>query len=240
MTEFPLWTTLALGFVLGLRHALDADHLAAVSTFVTEERSLLRSSLIGVSWGLGHTAALLVFGLGVAAFRFALTPRFSQFLEFLVGCMLVLLGGNVLYKLAKGRALHVHTHAHDGGPHTHLHMHAAEAGHDHPHQHRTLRLNGRPFVVGVVHGLAGTAALMMLVVSAIPSLWLAAGYILIFGVGSIGGMTVMSLLMTVPLTLAARRLGLIERLIRLAAGLFSLVFGLYLVWEVGLIQSLLG
>jgi ABC-type nickel/cobalt efflux system permease component RcnA len=234
-----MWTTLALGFVLGLRHALDADHLAAVSTFVTEERSLLRSSLIGVSWGLGHTAALLVFGLGVAAFRFALTPRFSQFLEFLVGCMLVLLGGNVLYKLAKGRALHVHTHAHDGGAHTHLHMHAAEAGHDHPHQHRTLRLGGRPFVVGVVHGLAGTAALMMLVVGAIPSLLLAAGNILIFGVGSIGGMTVMSLLMTVPLTLAARRLGLIERLIRLAAGLFSLGFGLYLTWEVGLIQSLL-
>jgi ABC-type nickel/cobalt efflux system permease component RcnA len=240
LTEFPLWTTLALGFVLGLRHALDADHLAAVSTFVTEERSLLRSSLIGVSWGLGHTAALLVFGLGVAAFRFALTPRFSQFLEFLVGCMLILLGGNVLYKLAKGRALHVHTHAHDGGAHTHLHLHPAAAGHDHPHQHRSLRLGGRPFVVGVVHGLAGTAALMMLVVGAIPSLWLAAGYILIFGVGSIGGMTVMSLLMTVPLTLAARRLGLIERLIRLAAGLFSLIFGLYLVWEVGLIQSLLG
>jgi ABC-type nickel/cobalt efflux system permease component RcnA len=239
MTEFPVWTTLALGFVLGLRHALDADHLAAVSTFVTEERSLLRSSLIGVSWGMGHTAALLVFGLGVAAFRFALTPRFSQFLEFLVGCMLVLLGGNVLYKLAKGRALHVHAHAHDGGAHTHLHLHAAEAGHDHPHQHRTLRLGGRPFVVGVVHGLAGTAALMMLVVGAIPSLWLAAGYILIFGVGSIGGMTVMSLLMTVPLTLAARRLGLIERLIRLAAGLFSLGFGLYLAWDVGLIQSLL-
>jgi ABC-type nickel/cobalt efflux system permease component RcnA len=240
MTEFPLWTTLTLGFVLGLRHALDADHLAAVSTFVTEERSLLRSSLIGVSWGLGHTAALLVFGLGVAAFRFALTPRFSQFLEFLVGCMLVLLGGNVLYKLAKGRALHVHTHAHDGGPHTHLHLHPAAAGHDHPHQHRSLRLGGRPFVVGVVHGLAGTAALMMLVVGAIPSLWLAAGYILIFGVGSIGGMTVMSLLMSVPLALAAQRLKLVERLIRLAAGLFSLVFGLYLVWEVGLIQSLLG
>lgn len=239
LTEFPLWTTLTLGFVLGLRHALDADHLAAVSTFVTEERSLLRSSLIGVSWGLGHTAALLVFGLGVAAFRLVMTPRFSQFLEFLVGCMLVLLGGNVLYKLAKGRALHVHTHAHDGGPHTHLHLHAAAAGHDHPHQHRTLRLGGRPFVVGVVHGLAGTAALMMLVVGAIPSLWLAAGYILIFGVGSIGGMTVMSLLMSVPLALAAQRLKLVERLIRLAAGLFSLVFGLYLVWEVGLIQSLL-
>ena len=236
-TQFPVWTTLALGFVLGLRHALDADHLAAVSTFVTEERSLLRSSLIGVSWGVGHTAALLVFGLGVAAFRLTLTPRFSEWLEFLVGCMLVLLGGNVLYKLVKGRALHAHAHAHDGAAHTHLHVHAGEAGHDHPHQHRTLRLGGRPFVVGVVHGLAGTAALMMLVVGALPSLLLAAGYILIFGVGSIGGMTVMSLLMTVPLALAARRLALIERLIRLGAGLFSLGFGLFLIWEVGLIQS---
>jgi ABC-type nickel/cobalt efflux system permease component RcnA len=238
-TQFPVWTTLALGFVLGLRHALDADHLAAVSTFVTEERNLLRSSLIGVSWGMGHTAALLVFGLGVAAFRLALTPRFSQFLELLVGCMLVLLGGNVLYKLAKGRALHAHAHAHDGAAHTHLHMHASEAGHDHQHQHRTLRLGGRPFVVGVVHGLAGTAALMMLVVGAIPSLLLAAGYILIFGVGSIGGMTVMSLLMTVPLALAARRLALVEQLIRLAAGLFSLGFGLFLAWEVGLVHLLL-
>lgn len=238
-TQFPVWTTLALGFVLGLRHALDADHLAAVSTFVTEERNLLRSSLIGVSWGMGHTAALLVFGLGVAAFRLALAPRFSQFLELLVGCMLVLLGGNVLYKLAKGRALHAHAHAHDGAAHTHLHMHASEAEHDHQHQHRTLRLGGRPFVVGVVHGLAGTAALMMLVVGAIPSLLLAAGYILIFGVGSIGGMTVMSLLMTVPLALAARRLALVEQLIRLAAGLFSLGFGLFLAWEVGLVHLLL-
>jgi ABC-type nickel/cobalt efflux system permease component RcnA len=175
--------------------------------------------------------------LGVAAFRLALTPRFSQFLEFVVGCMLILLGGNVLFKLAKGRALHAHSHVHDGATHAHLHMHTGETGHD--HQHRTLRLRGRPFVVGVVHGLAGTAALMMLVVGVLPSLLLAAGYILIFGVGSIGGMTVMSLLMTVPLALAARRLALMGRLIRLGAGLFSLGFGVYLTWDVGLIQSLL-
>jgi Zn-dependent membrane protease YugP len=153
--------------------------------------------------------------------------------------MLIVLGGNVLFKLVKGRALHAHSHVHDGATHAHLHMHASETGHDHQHQHRTLRLRGRPFVVGVVHGLAGTAALMMLVVGALPSLLLAAGYILIFGVGSIGGMTVMSLLMTVPLALAARRLALMGRLIRLGAGLFSLGFGVYLTWDVGLIQSLL-
>lgn len=237
-SDFSIWSTLALGFVLGLRHALDADHLAAVSTFVSEEKSLLRSSLIGVSWGMGHTAALLVFGLLVAGFRLALTPRFSQVLEFLVGCMLVILGLNVLVKLARSSALHVHAHQHDGLEHKHLHLHVAEPAHQHQHQHRTLRLGGRPFVVGVVHGLAGTAALMMLVVGALPSVLLAAAYILIFGVGSIGGMTVMSLLMSVPLALAARRLQIVERLIRLVAGLFSLGFGGYLTWEVGLIQAL--
>jgi sulfite exporter TauE/SafE len=236
--DFPIWTTLALGFVLGLRHALDADHLAAVSTIVTEERSLLRSSLVGVFWGAGHTAALLVFGLAMAAFRVALTPRLSQFLEFVVGCMLIYLGANVLLKLVKGQAIdvHAHDHQHQGVAHSHLHLHLGKT--EHTHEHRTLRLGGRPFVVGVVHGLAGTAALMMLVVGAIPSLFLAAGYILIFGVGSIGGMVVMSLLMTLPLALAAQRVRLIERVIRLAAGLFSLGFGLFLIWDVGLIQSL--
>jgi hypothetical protein len=237
MTEFPVWTTLALGFVLGLRHALDADHLAAVSTFVSQERSLLRSSLIGVYWGMGHTAALLVFGMGVAVFRLVLTPRMSQFLEFLVGCMLILLGANVLRNLLKRNALHAHTHQHDGVEHSHLHWHLGSL--EHEHRHRTLRLGGRPFVVGVVHGLAGTAALMMLVVGAIPSLLLAAGYILIFGVGSIGGMMAMSLLMSVPLVLATRRLGLMERLIRFGAGLFSLGFGVFLAWDIGLIQALL-
>lgn len=238
--DFPIWSTLALGFVLGLRHALDADHLAAVSTFVTEEKNLLRSSLIGVAWGMGHTAALLIFGLAVAAFRLALTPRFSQFLEFIVGCMLVVLGANVLLKLAQSSALHAHTHAHDGVEHTHLHVHVAEREHphQHQHQHRTLRLGGRPFMVGIVHGLAGTAALMVLVVGALPSMLLTALYIVIFGVGSIGGMMVMSILMTVPIALAVQRLRLLERLIRLAAGLFSLGFGGYLAWEVGLIQSL--
>jgi len=239
-SDFPIWTTLALGFVLGLRHALDADHLAAVSTFASEEKSLLRSSMIGVSWGMGHTAALLVFGLAVAAFRLALTPRLAQVLEFIVGLMLIGLGANVLFKLWKGSALHAHAHSHDGVEHKHLHVHVAEPRHEHPHQHqhRTLRLGGRPFMVGVVHGLAGTAALMMLVVGTLPSLLLAAIYILVFGVGSIGGMVVMSVLISVPLAIAASRLRMVERGIRIAAALFSLGFGGYLAWDVGLIQSL--
>lgn len=235
--NFPLWTTLALGFVLGLRHALDADHLAAVSTFVSEEKQLWRSSLVGVFWGIGHTAALLVFGLLIALFRLTVNARMSQVLEFLVGCMLVFLGANVLLRLFKGQAVHVHAHEHDGVPHTHLHFHTQAS--EHTHHHQVLRVGGRPFIVGVVHGLAGTAAVMLLVVGAIPSLLLALGYILIFGLGTIGGMMAMSLLMGVPLALAARRATLLERGIRLVAGLFSLGFGIFLAWDVGLIQTLL-
>jgi ABC-type nickel/cobalt efflux system permease component RcnA len=237
MAEFPIWTTLVLGFVLGLRHALDADHLAAVSTFVSQERSFVRTSLIGAFWGMGHTVALLVFGMGVALFRLTLTPRLTQFLEFLVGCMLILLGANVLFRVLQKRQLHVHTHEHDGVEHSHLHLHAGNP--EHAHLHHTLKLGGRPFVVGVVHGLAGTATLMVLVVGAIPSLLVAAGYILVFGLGSIGGMMAMSLLLTVPLALAVRRLSFLERATRVTAGLFSLGFGLFLTWDVGLIQSLL-
>ncbi len=235
---FPIWTTLLLGFVLGLRHALDGDHLAAVSTFASEEKNLWRSSLIGVYWGLGHTTALLVFGMLIAIFRLAVSPRLSQALEFAVGLMLVFLGLNVIRKLLRGDKVHVHSHTHDGATHSHLHFHVFSA--EHGHAHHVLRVGGRPFVVGVVHGLAGTAAIMLMVVSAIPSLLLACAYIVIFGIGSIGGMMLMSTLMSVPLALAARRVSLVDRGIRLAAGLFSVGFGIFLAWDVGLLQTLLG
>ena len=239
--EFPIWATLALGFVLGLRHALDADHLAAVSTFASEERNLLRSSLIGVYWGAGHTAALVAFGSLIMALRLAVTPRLTQFLEFAVGCMLVILGANVLRKLGKASAIHAHTHEHDPAErgHSHLHVHLGDAGH--VHEHRVIRLGGQPFVVGIVHGLAGTAAVLLVVVGAIPSVLLALGTILIFGAGSIGGMMAMSLLMSLPLALAAGRVAPlcgVERGLRLAAGAFSLGFGVFLAWNVGFVQAM--
>ena len=237
-SNFPALATLALGFVLGLKHALDADHLAAVSTFVSETRSPLRSSLIGIFWGLGHTAALLVFGLVIAVFRLAVTARLAQALEFLVGCMLVFLGLNALLGLAKAQTIHVHTHEHDGARHSHLHFHLGDS--DHVHHHHVLKLGGKPFVVGIVHGLAGTAALMLFVLGAIPSLLLAVCYILVFGIGSIGGMVGVTLLMGVPLALAGRRAKVLEHTVRLAAGVFSLGFGVFLMWKVGLVQALLG
>ena len=235
--DFPVWATLALGFVLGLRHALDADHVAAVATFATEEKSLWRSSLIGAYWGAGHTAALLIFGALIVALKLVITERISQFLEFSVGCMLIVLGANVLRKMMRTAGIHVHTHQNDGARHSHLHVHLGNP--EHEHRHHVLRVAGRPFVVGVVHGLAGTAAVLLLVVGAIPSALLALGTILIFGMGTIGGMMAMSLLMSVPLALAAGRIKAAERVLRFSAGVFSLAFGAFLAWDVGFIQALM-
>jgi high-affinity nickel permease len=234
---FPVVATLALGFVLGLRHALDADHVAAVATFSTEERNLWRSSLVGAYWGAGHTAALLVFGAAIVALKLVITERMSQFLEFAVGLMLIVLGANVLRKMMRQTAIHVHTHEHDGTRHSHLHVHLADAKHE--HKHHVIRVAGRPFVVGVVHGLAGTAAVLLLVVGAIPSALLALGTIIIFGVGTIGGMMAMSVLMSVPLVYAAGRVNMVERILRFIAGAFSLGFGVFLAWDVGFLQALL-
>jgi ABC-type nickel/cobalt efflux system permease component RcnA len=233
---FPMGATLGLGFVLGLRHALDPDHLAAVSTLVSDERSLWCSSLVGASWGLGHTLSLVGFGSAIAVFRLTITPRWSNWLEFAVGCMLVVLGLNVFRKLGQSPPVHAHRHEHDGVVHSHLHFHLGESSH--AHGHHTLRLGGRPFVVGIVHGLAGTAAVTLMVVAAIPSLALALGYLVIFGLGTVGGMVLMSVLMSLPLALAAGRFVRFERFVRLAAGLASFGFGIFLGWHVGVIQTM--
>ncbi|PYV08855.1 MAG: hypothetical protein DMG23_12535, partial [Acidobacteria bacterium] len=145
---------------------------------------------------------------------------------------------NALLGLAKAQTIHVHTHEHDGARHSHLHFHLGDS--DHVHHHHVLKLGGKPFVVGIVHGLAGTAALMLFVLGAIPSLLLAVCYILVFGIGSIGGMVGVTLLMGVPLALAGRRAKVLEQTVRLAAGVFSLGFGVFLMWKVGLVQALLG
>src|SRR5262245_25940020 len=133
---------LALGFVLGLKHALDADHLAAVSTMATERKSLFASSLIGAVWGLGHTLSLLVAGVLVTFLHLEIGERASKALEFCVGLMLIVLGVNALRKLARGR-VHIHAHEHDGYWHLHPHLH--QKGHqDEPHRHHGLKSGARP------------------------------------------------------------------------------------------------
>jgi ABC-type nickel/cobalt efflux system permease component RcnA len=223
---------LGFGFLLGLRHALDPDHLVAVSTIVSEHRSIRRSSLIGTFWGLGHATALLAMGLVILLLKTSIPERATPWMEMPVAVMLILLGATATWRATgeRGWQIHTHTHSHDGtaSPHKHVHIHH---GHDHHHSHRLFRLGRRPFLVGLVHGLAGSAAATAAVLATIPSVALGLAWIAVFGIGSIGGMLLMSAMIGLPFTLTARRFSIINGSIRLLAGLFSVLFGLMLAWE---------
>ena len=229
MPATPL-AVLGFGFVLGLRHALDVDHLAAVSTIVSQRRSLWRSSLVGALWGIGHTAALLAAAVVVIGLHAGIPPRLAWGLELGVAVMLVGLGLNLLRTLWAGGTLHHHFHAHGSRAHLHVHLHGADEK-DGGHHH--LRTGRRPFFVGLVHGLAGSGALMLAVLATIPSPALALLYVMIFGAGSIAGMVAMSTLFGVPLALVGGRFARVELVLRLGAALGSLAVGLRLAWELG-------
>lgn len=235
--DASLLGVLGLGLLLGVTHALDADHVAAVSTLVGRERSLGRSCFLGVAWGLGHTAALLVAGIGVIAFKLTISPRLEHGLEMVVAVVLVLLGGHVLVQSLREVGIHRHEHTHDGRIHGHLHLHLkrdlghgathAVAAHDHVH---LLELGRRPFLVGLLHGLAGSAALMLLVLSTISSPAAGLLYITVFGVGSTAGMLVLSGLIGLPFALAGRA-PVLQVGLQLLAGATSLVLGVLLLLE---------
>jgi hypothetical protein len=240
MTETILLSTasvLAFGFVLGLKHAIEVDHLAAVSTIVSERKSLLSSLLVGGLWGVGHTISLLIAGIFVIVLHVEISERVGLALEFLVGLMLVALGANALRKLWRGGHLHLHVHSHGGRAHVHPHIHDALPEAD-AHTHHGLRPGMRPLVVGMIHGLAGSAALMLLVLSTIQAPLIGFAYIIVFGIGSIGGMMIMSLLVSLPLSLTATRFTRANLMMRGLAGLFSLSFGLFMVYQIGIVGSL--
>jgi ABC-type nickel/cobalt efflux system permease component RcnA len=224
--------SLVFGFVWGLRHALDPDHLVAVSTIVSEHKSVARSSLVGTFWGLGHTASLLVISLAVLFLRASIPANIARWMEAPVALMLIGLGATTMLRVMRGRGwrIHSHTHVHEEAeaPHTHIHVHLQD---EHSHRHRLFRLGRRPFVVGMVHGVAGSAALTLAVLTTIPSVALGLIYIAIFGMGSIGGMLLMSALIGLPFAVTARRFSMINGGIRLFAGLFSILFGLALAWN---------
>jgi high-affinity nickel-transport protein len=194
---------LTLGVVLGLKHALDADHLAAVATMATERRGLCASSLIGALWGLGHTLSLMVAGVLVIVFHFEIGDHLGTALELCVSFMLIALGVNSLRKLVRGGKGH---------------MHAPRPG-------------ARPLLVGMVHGLAGSAALTLLVVAAIPSPALGLLYIAIFGIGSIGGMVIVSTLCSLPATLTSLHSARANIVIQGLAGIVSVSVGVLMVYD---------
>jgi hypothetical protein len=232
MTAVGDVSVLGIGLVFGLKHALEADHLAAVSTIVSERKSILGASLVGALWGLGHTLALLLAGILVMLLHVEIGARTALALEFGVALMLIGLGANALKKLARGGRVHLHAHAHGGRVHLHPHIHGG-GPEPVPHTHHGVSF-AQPVVIGMVHGLAGSAALMLLVLSTISSRWLGFAYIAVFGIGSIGGMLCMSTLVGLPGHLTAERFAGVNVAVRAAAAVFSLGLGLVMAYQIGM------
>lgn len=216
-----MYTLLGVGFLLGLKHALEADHIAAVSTMVLQTKGLKKSSWLGMLWGFGHTATLLVVGLIILVWKLKIPERLAWSIELLVGVLLVILGLELLWKIKKYR-LHVHKHSHEGqAPHAHFHSHEFSQSHNHAH---------RSFGIGLLHGLAGSGALALLVLATAPGLWQGLAFILIFGLGSILGMLLASTIISLPFLVMAN----FERLnsaVQIAAGIASIAVGAGMVFE---------
>ena len=196
---------LGTSFLLGMRHATDADHVVAVTAIAGQERSLARAASMGALWGIGHTIRILVVGGAIVGFKLAVTPRLGLSLEFTVAVMLVVLGLLNLFDVRVAP-----------GPLTTV----------------------RPVLVGVVHGLAGSAAATLLVLPLIPDVRWAAAYLLVFGVGTIAGMALMTVVIAAPSVYAGARLAHLHRWIRVASGALSVCFGLYFAHRVGVVDGL--
>lgn len=194
MHETEFLTLLGIGFLLGLRHALDTDHLAAVSTVLAERPSLLASGAVGLWWGIGHTLTLLLVGSVVLAWGLRIPAQFEMVAETGVALLLIILGGTLARKLYRER-WHVHSHQHDGEQHVHFHSHQRQEGHGHRHW---IVDSIRPLCIGMAHGLAGSAALMLIILATTTDMMSGLLSILIFGIGSIIGMMMIGLTISIP------------------------------------------
>lgn len=256
-----LLAVLALGFFLGMRHATDADHVIAVTTIVARHRTARGAALIGAVWGVGHTLTILVVGGGIILFNWVIPGRLGLSMELAAGLMLIVLGiANLRDVLRLVRrsvpaappapSAHVHAHPHSHGDYVHSHAHGHEPE-SHPHQPEQTPVGWldrhfgglglyqlvRPLVVGVVHGLAGSAAVALLVLATISNPKWAVLYLLIFGIGTIVGMMLITVAIALPFALSPRQSRFAGRL-RLASGLVSVAFGLLLTYQIGIVHGL--
>jgi len=251
-----LLSIVALGFFLGMRHATDPDHVIAVTTIVSRERQISKSAWIGVFWGIGHTLTIFVVGAAIILFDLVIPPRIGLSMELAVGLMLVLLG--VMNVVSFLRAvpvgndngpIHSHPHSHGDYVHSHPHSHAPEQ-HVHTAEQTPLaRIDRillkfsayrliRPLVIGIVHGLAGSAAVALLVLATIRNARWAIAYLLVFGIGTVAGM--MLITVSIASTFHLVRGGLqFTRRLALASGLLSLGFGLFVAYQICVVNGLL-
>jgi high-affinity nickel permease len=245
-----LVSIIALGFFLGMRHATDPDHVIAVTTIVTRQRSIARSAWIGAFWGLGHTLTILLVGAAIILFNLVIPPRLGLSMELSVGFMLIILGVmNVasffrsVSEIAPADSADIlaHSHVHRPGDPAHAHFHGS-MDKSLAHADRLLKKYGfyqyvRPLIIGIVHGLAGSAAVALLVLTTIRDPRWAVAYLLLFGVGTIAGM----MLITMSIASTLHWIGRCRRFSRqlaLASGLISLGFGLLVAYQTGIASGL--
>jgi ABC-type nickel/cobalt efflux system permease component RcnA len=252
---------LAVGFFLGMRHATDPDHVIAVTTIVSNQRNSMRAALIGAFWGVGHTVTIFVVGAGIILFNLVIPVRVGLSMELSVAVMLIILGVvNVAGFLRsmpvesidthnRAEVTHSHPHSHGDYVHSHPHAHLPES-HPHAPDHTPLawmdRAFGRigvyqylrPFVVGVVHGLAGSAAVALMVLTTIRNVHWAIAYLLIFGVGTIAGMMLITMSLASVFTMAGKGRQKFSRRLAFASGLLSLGFGLFVAYQICFVYGL--
>jgi high-affinity nickel-transport protein len=246
-----------LGLVLGIRHATDSDHVIAVTTIVTQERRLGSATRIGMAWGIGHMTTILIVGGAIIFFKLTVPPRVGLTMEFAVALVLIGLGlstlfGNVPW-LQLGRRLAgeptVHSHGHQHGELGHSHPHAHQAGLEQQHEEHRIATAVASFrgwalkkalAVGFAHGLAGSAAIALLVLGAIPDPLWAAVYLVVFGFGTVIGMVLITTAIGVPIVLSANRMVEFNHMLAAGSGLLSLGFGLVLAYQIGVVDGLFG
>jgi ABC-type nickel/cobalt efflux system permease component RcnA len=258
-----LLSIVLLGFFLGMRHATDPDHVIAVTTIVARQPQRGGAAIIGAVWGIGHTLTILVVGAGIILLGWAIPPRVGLSLELAVGVMLIALGfmnivgtgPEVTESAAAGshdhQGAHVHAHPHGDYVHTHAHEHDPESHPHRPDQTPLARLDRRfgsigayqlvrPLVVGVVHGLAGSAAVALLVLTTIRDPRWAVLYLFLFGLGTVAGMMLISAALAWPFARAGARFASLHRGLRLASGIVSLIFGAVIAYKIGIVDGLFG
>jgi len=229
---------LTLGFVIGIQHATEADHVAAVATLVGKNKRLRNASLLGVFWGAGHTATLVAAGTVVMLFAVSIPSKLANILELGVGIMLVTLGLSVVRKIWNIKPLDYffgifslkHTHPHLHNDHIHIHEHEHDEAHTHSH---------KSILVGMVHGLAGSGALMLIVLSTVDSIMMGLLYILLFGIGSIIGMLGISTALGLPFVFTAKKYTNINKYIRVIAASISIALGILIIYEIGFTERLI-